>query len=275
MPDLNPNWQPEDESHPIAHGLTAKGLMYKGKWLISPERQEKTVRIFWVSHVLEARFALSSFVSLEWSVMYMHSEPLCARFNTPSMFRLPLFELFHSDHRKLRQACDFSSRDCHSAWTFGSLSSHTHLSLLDCEHHDCKESTLCIRPLCLGVSRLRLRSLEESSTASSSLRMPTMFGDRPHLNNTTRKTLLTLRIQRILLKNAYMPLIFRVTVLAFSIAALAISAAIFIQVKHVNADDNPNNQCATRASTFMGLSVGSVAVPYIAYVTWDEYMSKP
>lgn len=49
MPDLNPNWQPEDESHPISHGITAKGLMYKGKWLISPERQEKTVRIFWVS----------------------------------------------------------------------------------------------------------------------------------------------------------------------------------------------------------------------------------
>lgn len=87
--------------------------------------------------------------------------------------------------------------------------------------------------------------------------------------------LLTKHPQRLLLKNPYVPLIFRLTVLAFSIAALAIAAAIYIQVNHVNSDEIANNQCATRASTFMGLSVGSVAVPYIAYVTWDEYMSKP
>lgn len=81
--------------------------------------------------------------------------------------------------------------------------------------------------------------------------------------------------QRLLLKNAYVPLIFRLTTLAFSTAALAMAAAIFINVHHVNSDNDPNNQCATRASTFMALSVGSVAVPYIGYVTWDEYMSKP
>lgn len=49
MPDLNPDWHPDDEVHPGGHGISAKGLMYKGKWLISPERQEKTVRLFWVS----------------------------------------------------------------------------------------------------------------------------------------------------------------------------------------------------------------------------------
>ena len=49
MPDLNPDWHPDDEVPAGGHGLSAKGLMYKGQWLISPERQEKTMRLFWVS----------------------------------------------------------------------------------------------------------------------------------------------------------------------------------------------------------------------------------
>ena len=49
MPDLNPDWHPDDEEEAGASGLSAQGLMYKGKWLISPERQERTVRLFWVS----------------------------------------------------------------------------------------------------------------------------------------------------------------------------------------------------------------------------------
>jgi hypothetical protein len=30
-----------------------------------------------------------------------------------------------------------------------------------------------------------------------------------------------------------------------------------------------------RASTYMAIIVGSIAIPYVGYVTWDEYMSKP
>lgn len=48
MPHMNPNFN-LDEDDAASHGITAKGLMYKGMWLISPERQEKTVRLFWVS----------------------------------------------------------------------------------------------------------------------------------------------------------------------------------------------------------------------------------
>ena len=81
--------------------------------------------------------------------------------------------------------------------------------------------------------------------------------------------------QRLLLKNPYVPLIFRLAVVAFSTAALAMAAAIYINVRHVNADADPNNQCAKRASTFMAIIVGSIALPYLGYVTWDEYMSKP
>jgi hypothetical protein len=49
MPHMNADWQPEDEVEPGPGLLSAKGLMYRGKWLISPERQEQTVRLFWVS----------------------------------------------------------------------------------------------------------------------------------------------------------------------------------------------------------------------------------
>lgn len=50
MPELMPDWHPDDElEQGELAGLSAKGLMYKGKWLISPERQERTVRVFWVS----------------------------------------------------------------------------------------------------------------------------------------------------------------------------------------------------------------------------------
>lgn len=78
-----------------------------------------------------------------------------------------------------------------------------------------------------------------------------------------------------LLKNPFIPLFFRVSVLAFSAAALSIAASIYAAVKVVNKDTNPNNQCASRASTYMAMIIGACALPYIAYVTWDEYMSKP
>lgn len=155
MPDMLPGWTPDvdgEEEGATGKGEKARGLMYKGKWLISPERQERTVRLFWVS-----------------------GELLLAK-----------------------------------------------QEMLAIGHHG-----------------------------------------------------LTGQLQRILLKNAYMPMVFRLTVLAFSIAGLAVAANIYRNIKNVNRDADPGNQCATRASTYMAISVGSVAVPYICYVTWDEYMSKP
>ena len=87
-------------------------------------------------------------------------------------------------------------------------------------------------------------------------------------------TLLTLE-QRLLLKNPFVPLIFRIVVLAFSGASLGLSAVLFENIQRVNNDDDPDNQCAPRASTYMAIVVGCLAIPYVLYVTWDEYMSKP
>ena len=78
-----------------------------------------------------------------------------------------------------------------------------------------------------------------------------------------------------MLKNPFVPLFFRVAVFAFSAAALGLGASIFVSVDNANRDADPDNQCATRASTYMAIVVGTIALPYIGYVTWDEYMSKP
>jgi len=80
---------------------------------------------------------------------------------------------------------------------------------------------------------------------------------------------------RLLLKNPFIPLAFRLTVLAFSAAGVSIAAIIYEKVHRVNTDANQSNNCAPRASTYMAIIVGSVAIPYLGYVTWDEYMSKP
>lgn len=80
---------------------------------------------------------------------------------------------------------------------------------------------------------------------------------------------------RLLLKNAFVPLVFRVFVLAFSCAALGVASTILKTVNRVNDDNDVYNQCAPRASTYMGIIVPAVAIPYIFYVTIDEYTSRP
>lgn len=65
------------------------------------------------------------------------------------------------------------------------------------------------------------------------------------------------------------------TVLAFSAASLGIAGSMYNAIKRVNSDNDPFNQCVPRASTYMAIIVGSVAIPYLLYVTWDEYMAKP
>lgn len=79
--------------------------------------------------------------------------------------------------------------------------------------------------------------------------------------------------QRIILKNPYVPLVFRLTVLSFSCAALGLGARVYHEADQVAS--NTGNECNKRASTYMAIILDSIAVPYICYITWDEYLSKP
>jgi len=71
-----------------------------------------------------------------------------------------------------------------------------------------------------------------------------------------------------ILKNPFMPLIFRLIVFTFSATALAISGSI---LQHLRDD----SECQKGASTYMALIVDAVALPYIVFITVDEYRAPP
>lgn len=63
------------------------------------------------------------------------------------------------------------------------------------------------------------------------------------------------------------PLAFRVTVLTTSVIALGLSTSIFHLTNDSVYSQNP--------STIMAIVVDVIAIPYIMYITWDEYTGKP
>ena len=63
------------------------------------------------------------------------------------------------------------------------------------------------------------------------------------------------------------PLFFRVTVLTTSTIALGLSSSIYY-LTH-------NSPFTQTPSTIMAIVVDVVALPYIGYITWDEYTGKP
>lgn len=63
------------------------------------------------------------------------------------------------------------------------------------------------------------------------------------------------------------PLVFRITVLTTSLIALGLSGSVHHLSKKYFYPQNP--------STTMAIVVDVVAIPYILYITWDEYAGKP
>jgi hypothetical protein len=63
------------------------------------------------------------------------------------------------------------------------------------------------------------------------------------------------------------PLAFRLTVLATSTIALALSASIYHLTRSSMFEQSP--------SSIMAIVVDVIALPYIGYITWDEYTGKP
>lgn len=117
---------------------------------------------------------------------------------------------------------------------------------------------------------------------------PRRFGcqDQPatvHCTNTE-----TPRRQRILLRNPFIPLIVRLLVLSFVLAALGLGAYIYRFSAALNASPDlrasasptpgattPSYICRQQPSTYMAFIVCALAVLYLLYITWDEYFSKP
>ena len=94
--------------------------------------------------------------------------------------------------------------------------------------------------------------------------------------------------QRILMRNPFVPLLVRLTVMTFCAAALAVGAWIYHTSAAVNnspaytsgvtitpGTNTSSYICKQQASTYLAFIVDSFAVLYLFYITWDEYFSAP
>jgi len=76
-----------------------------------------------------------------------------------------------------------------------------------------------------------------------------------------------MRAQRTIMNHPMVPLVVRMTVLTFSVMALALAGSIFHR--------SDSAGCENNSSTWMALLVDIVAILYTSYITYDEYTSKP
>lgn len=76
-----------------------------------------------------------------------------------------------------------------------------------------------------------------------------------------------IRLKMTLLRNPLVPLFLRLTTWVFSLVALALGAAIFELSRQKNLKQ--------RASTVIAIVFDTVALPYLIYITYDEYSAKP
>ncbi|KAH8784235.1 hypothetical protein F5882DRAFT_404631 [Hyaloscypha sp. PMI_1271] len=87
------------------------------------------------------------------------------------------------------------------------------------------------------------------------------------LHNKKKQKSMMRKVQHNLLMHPLVPLVFRVTVLITSVVALGLSTSVHHLSNKYFYPQNP--------STTMAIVVDIVAIPYILYITWDEYTGKP
>ncbi|KAJ9154808.1 Regulator of phospholipase D SRF1 [Pleurostoma richardsiae] len=85
----------------------------------------------------------------------------------------------------------------------------------------------------------------------------------------TRRSALSKRLWTLLLRHPLVPLTFRLIVLITSIVSLGISARIY----DINNDVSGTGPEITQS--IVAVVVDCVAVPYVFYMTWDEYTGRP
>ncbi|KAK3353651.1 hypothetical protein B0T25DRAFT_219075 [Lasiosphaeria hispida] len=98
--------------------------------------------------------------------------------------------------------------------------------------------------------------------------------DVPRPTDTTRSraartTMLYKRMWQVILRHPLVPLAFRLIVLLTSIVALALSARIF------EIESGERSTSAETTQSIVAIVVDTLAIPYIGYMTWDEYTGKP
>ncbi|KAI9798514.1 MAG: hypothetical protein M1833_004781 [Piccolia ochrophora] len=86
-------------------------------------------------------------------------------------------------------------------------------------------------------------------------------------SNRAKRKAWYLRLERSLLRNPMVPLVFRLIILTFSTIALALGGSIFALSEKYD--------FRQRASTLMAIIFDAIALIYIFYITYDEYSGKP
>ncbi|KAH7165594.1 hypothetical protein EDB81DRAFT_779772 [Dactylonectria macrodidyma] len=77
------------------------------------------------------------------------------------------------------------------------------------------------------------------------------------------------RIWYMAIRHSFAPLIFRLTVMFTSMVALGVAARIH-QIEDVDSKDT-----AEETQSVVAVAVDCVAIPYLAYMIWDEYTGRP
>ncbi|KAI0404175.1 hypothetical protein F4802DRAFT_256134 [Xylaria palmicola] len=90
--------------------------------------------------------------------------------------------------------------------------------------------------------------------------------------NRSRKSAWFMKLGNFVLRHPIAPLIFRLIVLLTTISALALATVIYRRER------DPNIISSNRPETsqaIVTIVIDSIAIPYILYMTWDEYTGKP
>lgn len=84
-----------------------------------------------------------------------------------------------------------------------------------------------------------------------------------------RKSAFSKRVWNRFMRSSLSPLLFRLTVIVMSMIALGIAARMF------DIEDQALGESAARTQSIFAIAVDSVAIPFNAYMIWDEYTGKP
>lgn len=88
----------------------------------------------------------------------------------------------------------------------------------------------------------------------------------------SRKSAWFMRLGNFVLRHPIAPLIFRLIVLITTISALALATVIYRRERDPELVINNNPETS---QAIVAIVIDSVAIPYILYMTWDEYTGKP
>ncbi|TGJ83257.1 hypothetical protein E0Z10_g5506 [Xylaria hypoxylon] len=96
----------------------------------------------------------------------------------------------------------------------------------------------------------------------------------PHDSKTNRfrKSAWFMRLGNFVLRHPIAPLIFRLIVLITTISALALATVIYRRERDIRITTGSQTETS---QAIVAIIIDSIAIPYILYMTWDEYTGKP